>query len=271
MMNCMSSSNADSMMIVSSIDWLQRDSDAKFKCLRNDEMKVISIIDLLTQTLMLKKEKNKDYLWKEVILKLIQHLWNISERKIESQDVFIVKNVQKLKTFIQLLNKQLQMQENMHFTFKTSSWINVAREEAIMKKQQFRDDLSLLCKKRKILMKIMKRKEVKEIQKRLIDQIFQEIASVSMTQRDLIMSLRKLESENIALHMMSLKAQAALKKSQTWVKRIASSAHVMHWSFAILTHDVHITLNTSNQKMIIKKLMKDNARLHKNLKMLKIA
>jgi len=84
-----------------------------------------------------------------------------------------------------------------------------------MKKQQFRDDLSLLCKKRKILMKTMKRKEVKEIQKRLIDQIFQEIASVSMTQRDLIMSLRKLESENIALHMMSLKAQAALKKSQT--------------------------------------------------------
>jgi len=62
MMNCMSSSNADSMMIVSSIDSLQRDSDAKFKCLHNDEMKVISIIDLLTQTLMLKKEKNKDYL-----------------------------------------------------------------------------------------------------------------------------------------------------------------------------------------------------------------
>ncbi len=103
--NCMSSSNADSMMIASSVNLLQRDSDARFKCLRNDEMKVISIINLLTQTLMLKKEKSKDHSWKEVILKLIQHFQNISERKIENQDAFITKNVQKLKTFIQLLNK----------------------------------------------------------------------------------------------------------------------------------------------------------------------
>ncbi len=108
MMNCMSSSNADSMMIASSVDSLQRDSDARSKCSCNDEMKVISIIDLLTQTLTLEKEKSKDHSWKEVILKLIQHLQNVSERKIENQDIFIAKNVQKLKTFIQLLNKQLQ-------------------------------------------------------------------------------------------------------------------------------------------------------------------
>jgi len=55
-------------------------------------------------------------------------------------------------------------------------------------------------------MKIVKRKEVKEIQKRLIDQIFQEIASMLTMQRDLIVSLCKLESKDIALHMMSLKA-----------------------------------------------------------------
>jgi len=75
--------------------------------------------------------------------------------------------------------------------------------------------LSLLRKKHEILIKIVKRKEVKEIQKRLINQIFQEIASMSTMQRDLIVSLRKLESENIALHVMSSKAQAALEKSQT--------------------------------------------------------
>ncbi len=93
MMNCMSSSNADSIMIASSVDLLQRDSDIRFKHLHNDEMKVISIIDLLTQTLTLKKEKSKNHSWKEVILKLIWHLWNVLERKIESQDAFIVKNV----------------------------------------------------------------------------------------------------------------------------------------------------------------------------------
>ncbi len=61
MMNCMSSSNADSMMIASSVDSSQRDSDAESKHLHNDEMKVIRIIDLLTQTSTLKKEKNKDH------------------------------------------------------------------------------------------------------------------------------------------------------------------------------------------------------------------
>ncbi len=84
MINCMSSSNVDSMIIASSVDSSQRDSDAKFKCLCNDEIKVISIINLLTQISMLKKEKNKDHSWKEVILELIQRLWNISERKIKS-------------------------------------------------------------------------------------------------------------------------------------------------------------------------------------------
>ncbi len=96
-------------------------------------------------------------------------------------------------------------------------------------------------------------------------------ANVMMMQRDLIVSLCKLESEDIALHMMSSKVQAVLEKFQIWVKRIASSAHVVRRSFAILAHDVHITLNTSNQKMIIKRLIKNNIRLHENLKMLRIA
>jgi len=64
-------------------------------------------------------------------------------------------------------------------------------------------------------MKIMKRKEMKKIQKRSINQIFQEIANVTTTQQNLIVSLCKLESEDIALHVMSSKAQAALEKFQT--------------------------------------------------------
>ena len=112
---------------------------------------------------------------------------------------------------------------------------------------------------------------MKKIQKRSIDQIFQEIANVLTMQRNLIMSLCKLESEDIALHVMSSKARAVLEKTQTWVKKIASSAHVVRRSFAILAHDVRITLNTSNQKMIIKRLIKNNVRLHEDLEMLRIA
>ncbi len=129
-----------------------------------------------------------------------------------------------------------------------------------MRKQWLRDDLSLLCKRCKILVKIVKRKKMKEIQKRLFDQIFQEIANVLMIQQNLIMLLCKLESEDIALYVMSSEAQAALEKIQTWVKRIVSSAHVVCKSFAILAHDVCITLNTSNQKIIIKRLLKNNAK-----------
>ena len=87
MMNCMNSNNVDLKMIASNVDSLQRDSDVRFKRSCNDKMNTISIINLLTQTSMLKKEKSKDHSWKKVILKLIQHLQNISERKIEKKKV----------------------------------------------------------------------------------------------------------------------------------------------------------------------------------------
>ncbi len=141
----------------------------------------------------------------------------------------------------------------------------------MMKKQWLRNDLSSLCKKHEILVKIAKRKKMKEIQKKSVDQIFQRIKNMLMMQQDLIMSIRKLESEDIALHAVSSEAWATLKKFQKWVKRIANSAHIMHQSFTILTNNIHITLNISNQKMIIKRLMKDNVKLHENLKMLRIA
>jgi len=57
----MSSSNADSMMIASSIDLLQENSDAKLQRSRNDEEKIADIIDLLIKTSTLKKKMSKDY------------------------------------------------------------------------------------------------------------------------------------------------------------------------------------------------------------------
>ncbi len=44
----------------------------------------------------------------------------------------------------------------------------------------------------------------------------------------------------------------------------------MHWIFAVLAYEIHIIIDTSNQKVIIKRLIKENARLHKNLKILRI-
>ncbi len=93
---------------------------------------------------------------------------------------------------------------------------------------------------------------------------------MSTAQRNLIMSLRKLESEDITLHAVSSEAQANLKRSQTWAKEIANLTCIVHWIFAVLAHEVCIIIDTSNQKVIIKRLVKDNIRLHKNLKILRI-
>ncbi len=64
------------------------------------------------------------------------------------------------------------------------------------------------------MIKIMNRREIEEIQKKSIEQILQRIASVSTDQRNLIMSLRKLSSNDISLHAVSSDAQANLKKTQ---------------------------------------------------------
>ncbi len=116
----------------------------------------------------------------------------------------------------------------------------------------------------------MNKREIKEIQKKLIEQILQRIADVSTDQRNLIMSLRKLDSDDIFLHAVSSDAWANLKKTQTWAKEIVSSTHVARQIFAVLTHKVHTTIDMNNQKKIIERLIKDNARLHENLKVLRI-
>ncbi len=61
------------------------------------------------------------------------------------------------------------------------------------------------------MMKIAERKEIEKIQKKSIEQILQEITNVSTAQRDPIMSLRKLESEDIILHAVSSETQVNLK------------------------------------------------------------
>ena len=80
----------------------------------------------------------------------------------------------------------------------------------------------------------------------------------------------KLESENIILHTVSSEIWANLKRFQAWAKKIANLTYIVRWIFAVLTHEIHITINTSNHKVIMKRLIKDNTRLHENLKILRI-
>ncbi len=146
----------------------------------------------------------------------------------------------------------------------------MTREEIAMKKQCFKDDLSSLCQKWEVIIKIMNRREIKKIQKKLIEQILQKIVSMSTDQRNLIMSLCKLSNDDIFLHAISSDAQANLKKTQTWAKEITSSICIAHQIFAMLTYEVCITIDMNNQKKIIERLIKNNVKLHEILKVLKI-
>ena len=56
------------------------------------------------------------------------------------------------------------------------------------------------------MIKIADKEEIKKMQKKIVEQIFQKIASVSMNQQDLIMSLCKLSSKDIFLHAVSSNA-----------------------------------------------------------------
>ncbi len=116
----------------------------------------------------------------------------------------------------------------------------------------------------------MNRKKIKKMQKKSIEQILQRITNVSTDQRNLIVLLRKLSSNDIFLHAVNSDAQANLKKIQTWAKEIMSLTHVTRWIFAMLIHEVHITINMNNQKKIIERLIKDNMKLHEDLKVLRI-
>ncbi len=201
----------------------------------------------------------------------MHHLQLDSEEKHHmTQNVFITKNVQKLKTSVQLLSKQLQMQKNTRFSSKIMSWANMIKEELLTRKQRLREESSLLCKRREIMIKIADRKEIEKMQKKIIEQILQRIANVSTSQWDLIMSLCKLSSKDIFLHAVSSDAWANLKKIQEWAKEIANLICILQRIFAVLTHEMCITINMSNQKKIIRKLIKNNARLHENLKILRI-
>ncbi len=45
---------------------------------------------------------------------------------------------------------------------------------------------------------------------------------------------------------------------------------ILQQIFAVLTYEMHTTIDMSNQKKVIRKLIKNNTRLHENLKILRI-
>ena len=45
---------------------------------------------------------------------------------------------------------------------------------------------------------------------------------------------------------------------------------ILRWIFAMLTYEIHTTIDMNNQKKVIRKLIKNNIKLHENQKILRI-
>jgi len=56
------------------------------------------------------------------------------------------------------------------------------REESSTRKQRLKEKLLSLCKKHEVMIKIADREEIEKMQKKIIEQILQKIADVSMNQ-----------------------------------------------------------------------------------------
>jgi len=79
----------------------------------------------------------------------------------------------------------------------------MTREKLSTRKQHLKEKSSLLCKKCEVIIKIANKEEIEKMQKKIIKQILQKIADVSTSQRNLIMFLCKLSSEDIFLYAVS--------------------------------------------------------------------
>ncbi len=100
-MNYMNCSNVSFRASASNVDSLQENNDVRLIHSCNDEENIINIINLLIKTSTLEKEKSKDHSWKKIALRLIQRLRrNLKKKNHADQDVFIAKNVQKLKASV---------------------------------------------------------------------------------------------------------------------------------------------------------------------------
>ncbi len=83
--------------------------------------------------------------------------------------------------------------------------------------------------------------------------------------------MRRLFNENLKLFASFKKIKTRMKRDLTLMNNIISSTTTMKRTYVVLTHDVRLnSVNTFNQKAMIKKIIKQNNTLHKNLDILRL-
>lgn len=130
--------------------------------------------------------------------------------------------------------------------------------------------ISSLQHLRKIIIKVNNIKKMKEIRTRSTKQILRTIKAKNLADHKIIMSVWHLFSGNIVLHTADSQVHERMKRKRKWTREIAESTWILWKMFEVLMHEVHITMNMSNQKKVIIYMQKKNRSLHQELEILRV-
>lgn len=126
-------------------------------------------------------------------------------------------------------------------------------------------------KARELIIKFASKADTDANQRRERNQILETIKRTDPQAHRDIVSLRRLPSGDLALHMINEEARQKWERTDKWIRGLGESASIARKAYAVLVHGVPVQLNTSNQGAAAKRIQEENATLHPDLEILRIA
>lgn len=95
--------------------------------------------------------------------------------------------------------------------------------------------------------------------------------AISPEARQSIISLRRLPSGDIALRTSNEAAKQKLANTTAWAKELGESTSIVRNTYAVLVHGVPLSTDIKNQEQARRKIYSENAELHPDLEILRLA
>jgi hypothetical protein len=90
-------------------------------------------------------------------------------------------------------------------------------------------------------------------------------------QKNDVLIIKRLSSENIKILTRSMKTKQKLKQNKTLFKDVVMTTSLSRQIFEIIIHEIRITLiNTQNQQKTITHIVRQNALMHSNLNITRV-
>ncbi len=130
--------------------------------------------------------------------------------------------------------------------------------------------LNELKKNKTLIYKIRKKNEKTKIRALFSKKLMKRIIRAEEQKND-VLTIRRLSSENIEILTRSVKTKQRLKQNKTLFKDIAMTTSLSRRTFEVMIHGVRIaSINTRNQQKTIAHIIRQNASMHSNLKIARV-